>query len=78
MWVVTELVKAKIKIDSCPIGIIPFGTGNDFSRVLHWGPTAPSSLIGPYMRDFKKQVNSWLYSTICDYDIWDVSVILQD
>jgi diacylglycerol kinase (ATP) len=78
MWVVSELVKANIKIAKCPIGIIPFGTGNDFSRVLNWGPTAPSSLIGPYMRDFKNQVNNWLFATISDYDIWDVTVVLQE
>ena len=37
MWVVEELVKHQIDLTRCPIGIIPFGTGNDFSRVLGWG-----------------------------------------
>ena len=37
MWVVSEMVKFNCDINNCPIGIIPFGTGNDFARVLGWG-----------------------------------------
>ncbi len=34
MWVVEEMIKYQCDIESCPIGIVAFGTGNDFSRVL--------------------------------------------
>ena len=44
MWVVEELVKAGIDLQNCPIGILPFGTGNDFSRVLGWGPDTSGEL----------------------------------
>lgn len=37
MWVVEEMIKYNIDVEKCPIGIVPFGTGNDFSRVLGWG-----------------------------------------
>jgi len=37
MWAVQEMIKADIDFEKCPIGTIPFGTGNDFSRVLGWG-----------------------------------------
>ena len=37
MWVVEEMINYKIDQNKCPIGILPFGTGNDFSRVLGWG-----------------------------------------
>jgi len=37
LWVVNEMIKTGIDLNSVPIGIIPFGTGNDFSRVLGWG-----------------------------------------
>lgn len=37
MWVVEEMIRYKIDPEKCPIGILPFGTGNDFSRVLGWG-----------------------------------------
>lgn len=37
MWVVEEMNNHNVDFSNCPIGIIPFGTGNDFSRVLGWG-----------------------------------------
>lgn len=37
MWVVTEMKKHDVKIIEAPIGVIPLGTGNDFSRELGWG-----------------------------------------
>lgn len=39
MWVVEEMKKHKISFPKCPLGTIPFGTGNDFSRVIGWGGT---------------------------------------
>ena len=34
MWVVEECMKHRIDTARVAIGVIPFGTGNDFSRVL--------------------------------------------
>ena len=37
MWVIEEMNRFGIDFATCPIGIIPWGTGNDFSRTLGWG-----------------------------------------
>lgn len=37
MWVIEEMVNYGIDFNSVAIGVIPFGTGNDFSRVIGWG-----------------------------------------
>ncbi len=37
LWVVEELVRYGIDTLEVPIGIIPIGTGNDFSRAMGWG-----------------------------------------
>jgi diacylglycerol kinase (ATP) len=37
MWVVEEMKKHRVPFPKCPLGTIPFGTGNDFSRVIGWG-----------------------------------------
>lgn len=34
MWVISEMVEHACEVKQIPIGVIPFGTGNDLSRVL--------------------------------------------
>jgi len=34
MWVVHEMLEHSCNISQTPVGIVPFGTGNDLARVL--------------------------------------------
>lgn len=63
MWVVEELVKGKVELNNCPIGIIPFGTGNDFSRVLGWGGDTSDDL-GTCLANFKTQIKQWIEAKV--------------
>jgi len=74
MWAVQEMIKVDIDFDKCPIGTIPFGTGNDFSRVLGWGPTEPKVLIGTHLDNLKGLVTQWVNAEIADFDIWEITI----
>ena len=63
---------------SCPVGIVPFGTGNDFSRVLGWGGDSPSDVCGKNLEVIKKSVKLWVNAVIEDFDIWDIKVTTFD
>lgn len=74
MWVVMEMHKHKIDMDKVPIGVIPFGTGNDFSRVLGWGPQEPSVVVGPHLNNLKGLIRKWTEAMIESFDIWDIVI----
>ena len=43
-WVIGLL--ESLKLTQCvPVGVIPFGTGNDTARTLGWGGYSPSNLV---------------------------------
>jgi diacylglycerol kinase family enzyme len=67
------LLRAKIDLTQVVLGIIPIGTGNDFSRSLGWG-TDPVSIKGNNFHKLGLLVKSWMNATIGFYDMWDVEV----
>ena len=68
-WVIQEL-----KLIDClafPLGVIPFGTGNDLSRVCGWGSGPPRDLS----RDaLERLLAEYCLADAVDMDMWESSV----
>ena len=45
MWIISELLATGCCIERICVGVIPFGTGNDFSRSIGWGKKPPPRLV---------------------------------
>jgi len=60
MWVIDEMIKNGIEFTSCPLAIIPFGTGNDFSRTLDWGGKAPTDIVGRNYENLFDLIKHWI------------------
>jgi len=80
MWAIQEIFDAGIPTDRVLVGIIPFGTGNDFGNATGWGTSSPS---GDFLQEEKgfagmqKYVREWLRADASPYDIWEFSVKTQ-
>lgn len=73
LWVVREIVEHGIRIHNVPIGIIPIGTGNDFSRVMGWGGDQ-QKLIGSKFDTLKELVFEWIDAEVVNFDVWAVDL----
>jgi diacylglycerol kinase (ATP) len=76
MWVVSEAEKHKIDVaNRLIIGIVPLGTGNDFSRAAGWGGDNPPKSMGDnnwaFLRDL---VKSWAKGKTENHDVWRVKL----
>ena len=44
--------------------MIPFGTGNDFSRATGWGTTVSDDIFGHDLKKLKILITSWIFASI--------------
>jgi hypothetical protein len=72
-WVMSELAERGLA-DVC-IAAVPFGTGNDLSRVLGWGGGQPSpSLTGSLFADLRAHTRLVAKAQPTLFDIWEVTM----
>jgi len=74
-WVLQMFASAKIR--NVPLGIIPFGTGNDLSRSLGWGGSAPWGLVNTGLTRFRDICDEFRRSMPVKADMWRVLVKLR-
>ncbi|EER17449.1 diacylglycerol kinase, epsilon, putative [Perkinsus marinus ATCC 50983] len=73
-WGVDLMTKAGINLEKVAIGIIPYGTGNDFSQSLGWGKTIDSTLPGKGNRALNQWIHHWAGASVHYFDLWQVTV----
>jgi hypothetical protein len=71
--VLSIILKEGISLTKVVLGIIPIGTGNDFSRSLGWGSETVKVSKDDY-RELSILVRKWMKAEVGFYDMWDVTV----
>ena len=59
LWVVEEVLKTGVPVERVRFGVIPIGTGNDFSRSLGWGGS-PVYFDKEDVSQLRKITKKWL------------------
>ena len=72
-WVLSCILSEGISLTRIVFGIVPIGTGNDFSRSLGWGCQTVKVSKGSY-KELSKLVKKWMSAPVGNYDMWDVTV----
>ena len=78
MWALSELEAHGVSSDRVAVGVLPFGTGNDFSRSTGFGGNSPLIVIGRNMAGLKRIISRYLKADISPFDIWKITVKVKD
>jgi len=79
MWADSEATKKGIDTPrQIDFGIVPLGTGNDFSRVAGWGGKNPSKILQKDCAVLRNLVNQWAKAKPRPHDVWQVSVDVEE
>lgn len=76
MWTIEECGKHGIIMDRIIIGVVPYGTGNDFSRALNWHTLSVKRVFDPGMKDLRRLMQLWNFSKRGVFDIWSIDLEL--
>ena len=73
LWVIEEILQYGINPEKVCFGVIPIGTGNDFSRSLGWG-SSPISFSDKNITQLQKMVQKWMQAEKKNFDLWDAEI----
>jgi diacylglycerol kinase (ATP) len=74
VWAMQEALEHETDMNKVAFGTVPYGTGNDLSRVLGWGDGNPSNIFDENMKVFRELVESWLHAEVKSFDLWEVAI----
>lgn len=78
LWAISEAERHGVDVQSrCLIGIVPLGTGNDFSRQAGWGGKNPTNLLAGDCANLRAMVQNWCIGLPKPHDIWQVTVNVE-
>eukprot|EP00923_Selenidium_pygospionis_P003692 GHVN01005856.1.p1 GENE.GHVN01005856.1~~GHVN01005856.1.p1 ORF type:complete len:409 (-),score=42.53 GHVN01005856.1:614-1840(-) len=78
MWVADEVEKHRIDSRFVAIGVIPYGTGNDFAKALGWASTENVQPYNRGMTSFRSLMGEWMDAAVSSHDLWEVVVAVKD
>jgi len=64
---IEKMINFGINLEYTPIGVLPFGTGNDLSRVLGWGSSIKFNNETKFL---KMQSEKWINAIVDNFDLW--------
>jgi len=79
MWADTEATKHGIDTPrQISYGIVPLGTGNDFSRVAGWGGKNPKKILENDYAVLRKLIRQWSKADCRPHDVWNVALEVDE
>eukprot|EP00919_Chromeraceae_sp_WS-2016_P007223 GHVR01016992.1.p1 GENE.GHVR01016992.1~~GHVR01016992.1.p1 ORF type:complete len:530 (+),score=134.39 GHVR01016992.1:231-1592(+) len=78
LWLLSELDAHDISDERVVVGVIPYGTGNDFGRALNWISSKTTKAFDKELGDLKALISRWCSADVVEFDVWEVCVSVHD
>ncbi|KAK2197020.1 bifunctional Diacylglycerol kinase/Diacylglycerol kinase [Babesia duncani] len=78
VWAISEVEAHSIDYNRVAFGVLPYGTGNDFARVINW---RGFSHLNPFIKSLeplRNVVDSALQADVVPHDIWSVHLVVDE
>ncbi|KAL8275456.1 hypothetical protein Esti_000668 [Eimeria stiedai] len=77
MWCVDEMRKTGVDSNVCAVGVVPYGTGNDFANAVGWKPFNAANPFDASLSTLRRLVDHCMHANVVYHDLWSVHVVLK-
>ncbi|XP_026191610.1 diacylglycerol kinase 7 [Cyclospora cayetanensis] len=77
MWCLDEMKITGVDSEVCAVGVVPYGTGNDFANVFGWRPFNAANPFDASLNTLRKLVDCCMQASVVYHDLWHVCVTLR-
>eukprot|EP00922_Rhytidocystis_sp_ex-Travisia-forbesii_P051628 GHVS01076575.1.p1 GENE.GHVS01076575.1~~GHVS01076575.1.p1 ORF type:complete len:582 (-),score=169.80 GHVS01076575.1:203-1948(-) len=77
MWCASELWAHDIDDSKVAVGVIPYGTGNDFAKAFGWKKYEACKPFDHRIATLRRLLQEWLAAEVVAHDLWEVTVDVE-
>ncbi|OEH79979.1 diacylglycerol kinase accessory domain domain-containing protein [Cyclospora cayetanensis] len=70
MWCLDEMKITGVDSEVCAVGVVPYGTGNDFANVFGWRPFNAANPFDASLNTLRKLVDCCMQASVVYHDLW--------
>ncbi|SIO73746.1 diacylglycerol kinase [Babesia microti strain RI] len=74
LWCLSELDAHGINYDKVSIGVVPYGTGNDFANAFGWKSIKLCNFFDKYLKTLRSVVSTFINAPVVKHDLWEISI----
>nr|ASN64456.1 diacylglycerol kinase 1 [Eimeria falciformis] len=77
MWCLSEMKSTGVNGEVCAIGVVPYGTGNDFSNAFGWNSFNAANPFDSSLHTLRSILDHCMKASVVYHDLWSVRVCLR-
>lgn len=77
MWCLDEMKRTGVNGEVCAVGVVPYGTGNDFANAFGWRPFNAANPFDASLQTLRVLLDRCMRAVVVYHDLWEIRVSLK-